>query len=195
MKIDSKMVRQVTCQVSGCGVGGYNPLGVFMAGPYLTDADCQTVKERSEDLKDHIAMVHDRGRIFIEAEARRLEAEAVKISAETESIVAETARIAAVEKDTHGESHTKDQAGLQSDEGDWFHLVAAGADGWCSPMPTGLSPPEQHHGQVAGVQSHGVRHMRCGADGAWKVGPIESHGKVQLSLSLCEGAYESLDLP
>ncbi len=66
---DSKMVRQVTCQVSGCGVGGYNPLGVFVAGPYLTDSDCHTVTERSEDLKTHIPMVHDRGRITIEAEA------------------------------------------------------------------------------------------------------------------------------
>ncbi len=66
--------------------------------------------------------------------------------------------------------------------GDCFLLSGVVADGWCPPMPTGLSPPE--HGQVAGVQSSGVRHMHCSPDGSWSAGPIESHGKVQLSVTL-----------
>ncbi len=59
-----KMVRQVACQVAGCNSGRYNPLGVLVAGPYLTDPDCGNVSERSEDLKQHIAMVHDRARVY-----------------------------------------------------------------------------------------------------------------------------------
>ena len=96
------MVRQVACQVAGCSSGGYNPLGVLVAGPYLTDPDCGNVSERSEDLKQHIAMVHDRARVEAEAEAKRLEAEAKKISAETKKFEAETARMAA----ENGESYT-----------------------------------------------------------------------------------------
>ena len=72
MKIVFKMVRQVACQVAGCDTGGYNLLGVLVVGPYLTDPDCTNVTERSEDLKQHIAMVHDRCRIESEAEARKL---------------------------------------------------------------------------------------------------------------------------
>ncbi len=90
-----------------------------------------------------------------------MEAEADKISAETKRFEAETARMAAVasqgEKKAHVESHSEDQGVT---EGDWFRLTVAGADGWCSPMPTGLSPPEEHLGQVAGAQVQGIRHMR-----------------------------------
>ena len=66
----ASMVRQVACQVSGCVTGGYNPLGVFVAWPYLTDPDCSTVTERSDDLKQHIAMVHNHDRLEKEADAR-----------------------------------------------------------------------------------------------------------------------------
>merc|ERR1712082_156635 len=144
-------------------------------------------------------MVHDRGRIIIEAEARQLEAEAEKISAETRRIEAETARMAAVAsqggKETHVESHLEDHAVHQSGEGDWFRLTAVGADGRCSPMPTGLSPPEEHLGHVAGAKVRGIRHMRCNLDGQWSEGPVEGHGNIQLSVSLCVGAYGILDPP
>ena len=63
-------------------------------------------------------------------------------------------------------------------------------------MPTGLSPPkDQHLGQVAGMDQHGVRHMRCNDLGQWKVQGVESHGKVQLSVSVCREAYGSLKPP
>ena len=78
--------------MSGCVTGGYNPLGVLVAGPYLTDPDCGTVTERSEDLRTHITMVHDQGRLDKEADAKKAEADAKKIMAEVKKYEAETAR-------------------------------------------------------------------------------------------------------
>ena len=65
------MVWQVQCQVRGCDTGGVNQVGVFQVGAYLTDPDCGTVTERSEDLKAHIAMVHDRDRMEFKSAAKK----------------------------------------------------------------------------------------------------------------------------
>ena len=166
------MVRQVACQVAGCTTGGYNSLGVLVAGPYLSDPDCGNIPERAEDLRQHIVMVHDRDRLVKEAEARQMEAEAEKISAETRQYEAETAR-RETERGPAGStgpvgqkvSMMEDSAAIVSTAervGDFLHLSAVEEMGWCSPMPTGLSPPpkDQHQGQVAGVGVQGVRHMR-----------------------------------
>ena len=66
-------------------------MGVFQAGPYLTDPDCGTVTERSEYLKAHIAMVHDRDQMEVEAATKKLEAEAKKLAAQAKVYEAETA--------------------------------------------------------------------------------------------------------
>merc|ERR1712082_122135 len=129
-------------------------------------------------------MVHERDRLEREVDTRKMEAEANKISAETRMIEAQTARMAAVASAEGGA------------KGDWFRLTAVGADGRCSPMPTGLSPPlDQHLGQVAGVQPEGVKHMRCDKSGTWSVGPVEGHGHVKLQVSICEEVYGELDPP
>ena len=47
--------RRVQCQVDGCKSGrdeDGNP------EPYWTDPDCGSVAERSNDLRDHVQMVH-----------------------------------------------------------------------------------------------------------------------------------------
>merc|ERR1712082_186199 len=115
-------------------------------------------------------MVHERDRLEREVDTRKMEAEANKISAETRRIEAETARMAAVASTEGGT------------EGDWFRLTAVGADGRCSPMPTGLSPPEEHLGQVAGAKVRGIRHMQCNLNGQWSEGPVEGHGNIQVAL-------------
>merc|ERR1712082_76130 len=85
--------------------------------------------------------------------------------------------------------------------GDLFRLSVADEEpgdltGWCSPMPTGLSPPkDQHLGQVAGLDQQGIKHMRCDNLGRWRVRGVEGHGKVQLSVSVCDEAYGSLSPP
>ncbi len=198
MKEDSKMVRQLQCQVSGCITGGYNVDGVFQAGPYLTDSDCVTVAERSEDLKQHLVMVHELDRLEREAYTRKIEAEIKWLAAETGKFEAETARIVLKQK------QTIPSRGSEEHRGDCLHLSVAEVDsqegdghqGWCSPMPTGLSPPkDQHLSELAGMQVQGVKHMRCDPRGIWITGPVESHGRVQLSVSICEDAYEILDPP
>ena len=57
----------------------------------MTDAECNSVTKRKEDLQLHISMVHDARRVEQETEAEHLEVEAKKISAETKKIESETA--------------------------------------------------------------------------------------------------------
>merc|ERR1712082_140601 len=83
--------------------------------------------------------------------------------------------------------------------GDCFNLHMVEADGTDDGVvgpwdPTGWTKPT-HLGQIAQVRVQGVKHMRCRKDGRWTVGGVESHGKVQLSLSLCTSAYGILDPP
>ena len=85
--------------------------------------------------------------------------------------------------------------------GDFFRLSVAEEDqqhfpdGWCSPMPTGLSPPMDKPVKVAGISSDGVRHMKCDRLGRWQEGRVEGHGRVRLRATVCKEAYGVLCPP
>ena len=72
------MVKQVTCQYPGCSTGGSDKDGAHIPGPYLTDSDCSSVKERSEDLDRHIKMVHELVQKQSEVEIKKQEAETAR---------------------------------------------------------------------------------------------------------------------
>ena len=89
-------------------------MGVFQAGPYLTDPDCGTVTERSKDLKVHIAMVDNRDRMEVEAAAKKLEVEAKKLAAQAKVYEAETARLETIGGSQAGKGGPSALGGLGS---------------------------------------------------------------------------------
>ena len=78
-------VKQVKCQVRGCTSGEDG-------GPFVTDEDCATVTERTNELKEHSYQAHTHGVEQEQAEAARVAAEAAKVSAEAAKISAEADR-------------------------------------------------------------------------------------------------------
>ena len=122
--------RQVPCQVKGCDTGWTNLDGEFQEGVYYTDPECGNVSERSQDLRDHVAMAHEHQTKEIEAKAKQVEAEALKLKAEADKLRAEaevsgaSAVVAAPVKGERKANMVQPTVEENVTESDWSYFLA-----------------------------------------------------------------------